>query len=57
LRELPEWPAAGAPAEVIGYPENGPFTPTAARVAARQLITGPNIYADATVTRQIYVLQ
>jgi len=49
--------ASGAPAEVIGYPEDGPFTPTAARVAARQLITGPNIYSDATVTRQVYVLR
>ena len=49
--------ASGAPAEVIGYPENGPFSPTAARVAARQLITGPNIYSGATVTRQIYVLR
>jgi S1-C subfamily serine protease len=49
--------AAGAPAEVIGYPEDGPFTPVAARVAARQLITGPNIYSNATVTRQIYVLR
>lgn len=49
--------ASGAPAEVIGYPENGPFTPTAARVAARQVITGPNIYSDATVTRRIYVLR
>ncbi len=49
--------ASGAPAEAIGYPENGPFTPTAARVAARQLITGPNIYSDATVTRQVYVLR
>ena len=49
--------AAGAPAEVIGYPENGPFTPAAARVAARQRITGPNIYSDATVTRQVYVLR
>jgi S1-C subfamily serine protease len=49
--------AAGAPAEVIGYPQDGPFTPVAARVATRQLITGPNIYSDATVTRQIYVLR
>jgi S1-C subfamily serine protease len=49
--------APGDPAEAVGYPENGPFTPTAARVAARQLITGPNIYADATVTRQVYVLR
>jgi S1-C subfamily serine protease len=49
--------APGDPAETVGYPENGPFTPTAARVAAKQLITGPNIYADATVTRQVYVLR
>jgi S1-C subfamily serine protease len=47
----------GDPAEAVGYPENGPFTPTAARIAAQQLITGPNIYADATVTRQVYVLR
>ncbi|MHB1876359.1 MAG: MarP family serine protease [Streptosporangiaceae bacterium] len=49
--------SAGAPAEVVGYPENGPFTPTPARVAARQLVSGPNIYSDATVTREIYVLR
>ncbi len=49
--------APGAAAEAIGYPEGGPFTATAARVAARQLITGPNIYADAMVTREIYVLR
>ena len=49
--------AAGDPAEVVGYPQNGPFTPTGARVAARDLITGPNIYSDATVTRRVYVLR
>ena len=49
--------SAGAPAEVVGYPENGPFTLTPARVAARQLVSGPNIYSDATVTREIYVLR
>ncbi|MHB1592990.1 MAG: MarP family serine protease [Streptosporangiaceae bacterium] len=49
--------SADAPAEVVGYPENGPFTPTPARVAARQLVSGPNIYSDATVTREIYVLR
>jgi hypothetical protein len=49
--------APGAPAEIAGYPENGPFTATAARVAGQQLVTGPNIYADAAVTRQIDVLR
>ena len=48
---------SGSPAEILGYPENGPFTPIPARVAARQLVTGPNIYSDATVTREIYVLR
>lgn len=49
--------APGSPAEVIGYPENGPFTPTPARIAAQQPITGPNIYVTTTVTRQIYILR
>ena len=49
--------ASGNPAEVVGYPENGPFTPAPARIAARQPITGPNIYLNVTVTRQIYVLR
>lgn len=34
---------------------SAPATP--ARVAARQLISGPNIYSAATVTRQIYILR
>ncbi len=49
--------AAGNPAEVVGYPENGPFTPVPARIAAEQPLTGPNIYVSATVTRQIYILR
>lgn len=49
--------APGSPAEVVGYPENGPFTPVPARIAARLPVTGPNIYLTATVTRQVYILR
>ncbi len=41
---------------VVGYPEGGPFTPVAARVRERLKARGPNIYQNATVTREIYSL-
>jgi len=49
--------ASGAPAVVAGYPENGPFTAEPARIAARTKVTGPNIYQDRTVTRQVYTVR
>ncbi len=49
--------ASGASAVVAGYPENGPFTSVAARIAARTSVTGPNIYQSRTVTRQVYTVR
>ncbi|MDQ1740136.1 MAG: hypothetical protein QOE53_1788 [Pseudonocardiales bacterium] len=49
--------ASGAAAVVAGYPENGPFTALPARIAARTKVTGPNIYQDRTVTRQVYTIR
>jgi len=49
--------ASGAAAVVAGYPENGPFTALPARIAARTKVTGPNIYQDRTVTRQVYTVR
>jgi S1-C subfamily serine protease len=49
--------ATGASAVVAGYPENGPLTAVAARVAGEQEFTGPNIYDDKQVTRQVYTLR
>jgi S1-C subfamily serine protease len=46
----------GQNAIVVGYPENGPFTPVAARVRMLQNARGPDIYQDAQVTREIYAL-
>jgi S1-C subfamily serine protease len=47
----------GADAIVVGYPQDGPFTPVAARVAAVQRAKGPDIYQSKTVTREIYALR
>jgi S1-C subfamily serine protease len=48
---------AGADAIVVGYPQDGPFTPVAARVAIKQNARGPDIYQSRTVTREIYALR
>jgi S1-C subfamily serine protease len=49
--------STGASAVVAGYPENGPLTAVAARIAGDQQITGPNIYSNRQVTRDIYTLR
>ncbi|HWC36139.1 MAG TPA: MarP family serine protease [Mycobacteriales bacterium] len=46
----------GADAIVAGYPENGGFTPGAARVRNTQNARGPDIYQNREVTREIYAL-
>jgi S1-C subfamily serine protease len=49
--------STGASAVVAGYPENGPLTAVPARVAGEQEVTGPNIYANRQVTRDVYTLR
>jgi S1-C subfamily serine protease len=44
----------GSNAVVAGYPEDGPFTPVAARVGGIEEATSPDIYQTDNVTRQIY---
>jgi S1-C subfamily serine protease len=46
--------ANGANAIVVGYPEDGPFTPRAARVRNRLKARGSDIYSENEVTRDIY---
>jgi len=54
---------AGSPAEsdqnaiVLGYPLDGPYTATPARVRDRGEVNGPNIYESRTVTRDVYSLR
>jgi S1-C subfamily serine protease len=48
---------SGGNAVVVGYPQDGPFTATAARIRQVQRATGPDIYEDRRVTREIYALR
>jgi S1-C subfamily serine protease len=48
---------SGDNAIVIGFPLNGPFTATSARVRDNRKVRGPNIYDDTTVTREVYTLR
>jgi S1-C subfamily serine protease len=47
----------GANAIVAGYPENGGFQATPARVGGTEEATSPDIYQSAQVTRQIYAVR
>jgi S1-C subfamily serine protease len=47
----------GQDAVVVGYPLDGPFTATSARVRDVRQVRGPNIYENATVTREVYTIR
>ena len=42
---------------VLGYPLDGPYTATAARVRDARNVRGPNIYNSKTVVREVYSLR
>ncbi|SDE00079.1 MarP family serine protease [Glycomyces harbinensis] len=52
----PETAGSGEDAVVLGYPGGGPYTATAARIREARIVTGPDIYDDGTVTREVYQL-
>jgi S1-C subfamily serine protease len=47
----------GSSAIVAGYPLDGPYTLTPARIRASIQLRGPNIYSSSTVTREVYTLR
>ena len=49
--------AVGQDAIVLGYPLDGPFTSTAAKVRDRIQLRGPNIYDNGEVTREVYTVR
>ena len=49
--------ASGDDAIVAGFPLDGPYTLTAARVRSIIQLRGPNIYSTATVLREVYTLR
>lgn len=49
--------ATAASAVVAGFPQDGPYTTTAARIRGEEHARGPDIYQDADVTRDIYAIR
>jgi S1-C subfamily serine protease len=49
--------ATGASAVVLGFPLDGPYDAQAARVREVSRITGPDIYDQSDVTREIYTIR
>ncbi|GAA0263852.1 MarP family serine protease [Cryptosporangium japonicum] len=49
--------SSGDDAIVVGYPEDGPYTATAARIRDERTIKGPNIYQSGQVTREVLMLR
>jgi S1-C subfamily serine protease len=48
---------AGDDAVAAGFPLDGPFTLSPARIRSVIQLRGPNIYSDTTVTREVYTLR
>ncbi|HYZ08971.1 MAG TPA: MarP family serine protease [Pseudonocardiaceae bacterium] len=42
---------------VLGYPMDGPYTPSAGRVRDQLPLRGPDIYGSSTVTREVYTVR
>lgn len=57
LRFVAQPAASGAPAVVVGYPEDGPLTPGSARIRTRGQISGADIYGAAGVDREVYSIR
>lgn len=53
LQEAP----TGLDVLVLGYPLDGPYTPSAGRVRDQIELRGPDIYGSATVARQVYTVR
>ncbi|GLZ80393.1 serine protease [Actinorhabdospora filicis] len=54
----PDRPAAeGEDTIVLGYPLDGPYTATPARIRSSGPVRGPNIYDNGQVTRDVYALR
>lgn len=49
--------SAGDDAIIVGYPLDGPYTATAAKVRSMIRLKGPDIYDDGEVTREVYTVR
>ncbi|WP_214368361.1 MarP family serine protease [Pseudonocardia sp. H11422] len=57
LQFAPDPARVGDDAIVLGYPLDGPYTATAAKVRDRIQLRGPDIYDSGTVTRDVYTVR
>jgi S1-C subfamily serine protease len=57
LSWAPRQASTGDDAIVLGFPLNGPYTATAARVRDVRDVRGPDIYESTTVIREVYTLR
>lgn len=48
---------AGDSAIVLGYPQDGPYTATAARIRSEITLQGPDIYDSSTVRRDVFTIR
>lgn len=53
----PEPAATGTNALVIGYPLDGPYTPSPARIREEINLRGPDIYNSSTIVRNVYTVR
>lgn len=57
MQFAPQEGTNGQDAIVVGYPLDGPYRATAARVRDVRMVRGPNIYDSATVVREVYSIR
>ncbi|GAA2562569.1 MarP family serine protease [Pseudonocardia hydrocarbonoxydans] len=57
LQFRPEPAQVGEDAIILGYPLDGPFTASAAKVRQEITLNGPDIYDESTVSRNVYTVR
>ncbi|NMI00806.1 MarP family serine protease [Pseudonocardia acidicola] len=57
LQFVPDPAKVGDDAIVLGYPLDGPYTATSAKIRDRIQLRGPDIYDSGTVTRDVYTVR
>ncbi|MCW2631517.1 MAG: Colicin production protein, partial [Pseudonocardia sp.] len=57
LRFAADTAPRGADAIVLGYPLDGPYRATPAKIRERIQLRGPDIYDQGTVTRDVYTIR
>ncbi|MGH3662872.1 MAG: MarP family serine protease [Micromonosporaceae bacterium] len=57
MKWAPRPARGGQDSIVLGYPMDGPYTATPARVRGERNVRGPDIYESKTVTREVYALR